>query len=218
MMSCSIKYHVTCICTPLTFLGGLLPQPLMLPRVLRSARPISTSLALSRPLGHFRPHMDPDPSRPVERAIRAKLTDSLKPDHLEVHNESHMHAVPPGSESHFRVLVVSSLFDGLPLIKRHRLVNEALKEELSSCVHALAIQAKTPEQWGSNPTLVKSPPCMGGSKGDHTVEEKLKAGREWSVGPWSSCASSVGLNCEQCRWILESNVSCVILHSCGGAI
>ncbi|KAG8009830.1 Synaptic vesicle glycoprotein 2A [Nibea albiflora] len=158
--------------------GGLLPQLLMLPSVLRCARPISTSLALSRPLAHFRPHMDPDPSRPVERAIRAKLTDQLKPDHLEVHNESHMHAVPPGSESHFRVLVVSSLFEGLPLIKRHRLVNEALKEELSTCVHALAIQAKTPEQWGSNSTIAKSPPCMGGSKGDHTVEEKLKAGRE----------------------------------------
>uniref|UniRef100_A0A3Q3WVR9 BolA-like protein 1 n=1 Tax=Mola mola TaxID=94237 RepID=A0A3Q3WVR9_MOLML len=115
-------------------------------------------------------------SRPVETALRTKLTNALKPDYLEVHNESHMHAVPPGSESHFRVLVVSSQFEGLPLIKRHRLVNEALKEELSSCIHALAIQAKTPEQWGSNPALAKSPPCMGGSKGDHTVEEKLKSG------------------------------------------
>ena len=155
-----------------------MPLPLMLPSVLRCVRPVSTSLSLSRPLAHFRPHMDPDPSRPVERSIRTKLTDQLTPDHLEVHNESHMHAVPPGSESHFRVLVVSSQFEGLPLIKRHRLVNEALKEELSSCVHALAIQAKTPEQWGSNPSLAKSPPCLGGSRGDHTVEEKLKAGRE----------------------------------------
>ncbi|KAM9782909.1 bolA-like protein 1 [Neosynchiropus ocellatus] len=123
-------------------------------------------------------HMAPDPSRPVETAIRTKLGDSLKPEYLEVHNESHMHAVPPGSESHFRVLVVSPQFEGLSLIQRHRLVNEALKVELSTCVHALAIQAKTPAQWGSNPTLAKSPPCMGGSKGDHTVEEKLKSGRE----------------------------------------
>ncbi|XP_053743691.1 bolA-like protein 1 [Synchiropus splendidus] len=123
-------------------------------------------------------HMAPDPHRPVETAIRTKLGDSLKPEYLEVHNESHMHAVPPGSESHFRVLVVSPQFEGLSLIQRHRLVNEALKVELSTCVHALAIQAKTPAQWGSNPTLAKSPPCMGGSKGDHTVEEKLKSGRE----------------------------------------
>uniref|UniRef100_A0A3Q3JBG5 BolA family member 1 n=1 Tax=Monopterus albus TaxID=43700 RepID=A0A3Q3JBG5_MONAL len=151
---------------------------MMLHVVLCCARPISTSLALTRPLAHFRPYMDPDHSRPVECAIRTKLTNTFKPDHLEVHNESHMHAVPPGSESHFRVLVVSSQFQGLPLIQRHRMINEALKEELSNCVHALAIQAKTPEQWDSNPTLAKSPPCMGGSKGDHTMEEKLKAGRE----------------------------------------
>ncbi|XP_068180405.1 bolA-like protein 1 [Antennarius striatus] len=154
----------------------------MLSSVLRCTRPITTitqtHLATSRLLAHFRPHMDPDPSRPVERAIRTKLTEALKPDYLEVHNESHMHAVPPGSESHFRVLVVSSQFEGLPLIKRHRLVNDALKEELNTCVHALAIQVKTPDQWGSNPTLAKSPPCMGGSKGDHTVEEKLNAMRE----------------------------------------
>lgn len=159
-------------------LGGLLPQFLMLPSFSRCTRPITTCLSLTRPLAHFRPHMDPDPSRPVERTIRTKLTHQFKPDHLEVHNESHMHAVPPGSESHFRVLVVSSRFEGLPLIQRHRLVNEALKDELSSCVHALAIQAKTPDQWGSDPTLGKSPSCMGGSRGDHTVEEKLKAGQE----------------------------------------
>lgn len=148
----------------------------MLPIVSRCTRLIYLSVA--RPLAHFRPPMDPDPNRPVETTIRTKLTEKFKPDHLEVHNESHMHAVPPGSESHFRVLVVSSLFVGLPLIQRHRLVNEALKEELSSCVHALAIQAKTPEQWGVDPALGKSPPCMGGSKNDRTVEEKLKAGWE----------------------------------------
>ena len=150
----------------------------MLPRVLPIARPLYAAVASTRSLANFRPHMDPDPGRPVERAIRTKLSNMLEPEHLEVHNESHMHAVPPGSESHFRVLVVSPRFDGLSLIQRHRLVNEALREELSSCVHALAIQAKTPQQWGSNPTLAKSPKCMGGSRGDHTVEEKLKAGRE----------------------------------------
>ncbi|KAM8869691.1 bolA-like protein 1 [Spinachia spinachia] len=150
----------------------------MLPAALRCVRPVSARLPSSRPLAHVTPHMDPDQSRPVHRTITTKLTEQLKPDHLEVHNESHMHAVPPGSESHFRVLVVSSQFQGLTLIQRHRLVNEALKEELSGCVHALAIQAKTPEQWGSNPSVAQSPPCMGGSRGDPAVQEKLKAGRE----------------------------------------
>ncbi|XP_034030132.1 bolA-like protein 1 [Thalassophryne amazonica] len=145
----------------------------MLPSVLRCVRPVFASR-----LSHFRSHMDPDSGRPIERTIRSKLTEALKPEHLEVHNESHMHSVPPGSESHFRVLVVSSQFEGLSLLQRHRLVNEALHEELSSYIHALAIQAKTPQQWESNPTPAKSPACMGGSKGDHTMEEKLKAGSE----------------------------------------
>lgn len=141
-----------------------------------SVRPIST--AFSRPLVLCRAYMEHNPERPVEQAIKTKLIHSLEPQHLEVHNESHMHAVPPGAESHFRVLVVSPHFEGLSLLKRHRLVNEALRDELSSSVHALAIQAKTPQQWSSNPTVAKSPACMGGSRGDQTVEDKLKAVRE----------------------------------------
>ncbi|KAB5532869.1 hypothetical protein PHYPO_G00125090 [Pangasianodon hypophthalmus] len=113
----------------------------------------------------------------ASRGFHSHQTDSgSRPEHLEVLNESHMHAVPPGSESHFRVLVVSSRFEGLSLLQRHRLVNETLSHELSTSVHALAIQAKTPEQWSSNPSVAKSPPCLGGSKHDSTVAEKLKSG------------------------------------------
>ncbi|XP_065095971.1 bolA-like protein 1 [Paramisgurnus dabryanus] len=150
----------------------------MLSSTLRCLRLSSFRLVLSRQLVHHQPHMEHSGSRPVEATIRTKLTQSLTPEHLEVLNESHMHAVPPGSESHFRVLVVSPKFEGLSLLQRHRLVNEALKEELSTCVHALAIQAKTPQQWSSNPSLAKSPPCLGGSKHDSTMAEKLKAGRD----------------------------------------
>ncbi|XP_050986403.1 bolA-like protein 1 [Labeo rohita] len=146
---------------------------LMLSSALRCLRPSTCTLALTRQLTYRRPHMGP-----VETTIQTKLTQALKPEHLEVINESHMHAVPAGSESHFRVLVVSPQFEGLSLLQRHRLVNETLKEELSTCVHALAIQAKTPQQWSSNPSLAKSPPCMGGSKHDNTMAEKLKAGRD----------------------------------------
>ncbi|XP_048882642.1 bolA-like protein 1 [Brienomyrus brachyistius] len=148
----------------------------MLHRVLHNTRPLLSTLSFSWNTVPARPRMDT--SRPVERTIWAKLTQALDPKHLEVLNESHMHAVPPGSESHFRVLVVSSRFEGLSLLQRHRLVNEALRAELSSSVHALAIQAKTPEQWQENPTLAKSPPCLGGSKHDDTVAEKLKAAQD----------------------------------------
>ncbi|KAM9807008.1 bolA-like protein 1 isoform X1 [Syngnathus typhle] len=144
----------------------------MLPAVLRCSR--STCLSHSALAARLASCMDT--TRPVEGAITTKLTDAFHPDHLEVHNESHMHAVPPGSESHFRVLVVSGRFQGLSLLQRHRLVNETLKAELSTCVHALAIQAKTPEQWRGDPSLAKSPPCLGGSRGDRSMEDKLKAG------------------------------------------
>ncbi|KAL4646783.1 bolA-like protein 1-like [Arapaima gigas] len=144
--------------------------------VLRCVRPRLHILAPSCHVVPFRLQMDT--SRPVERSIRTKLSQALSPEHLEVLNESHQHAVPPGSESHFRVLVVSQHFEGLSLLQRHRLVNEVLQEELSTCVHALAIQAKTPQQWQGDPTVAKSPPCMGGSKHDISMEGKLKAGRD----------------------------------------
>ncbi|XP_078382177.1 DNA-binding transcriptional regulator BolA-like [Oculina patagonica] len=100
----------------------------------------------------------------VEKAITQKLTKEFKPVFLDVINESYMHNVPKGSETHFKVVVVSSNFNDKPLIQRHRMVNEILKEELATGVHALSIQAKTPEQWDSSTkTIPKSPPCMGGS-------------------------------------------------------
>eukprot|EP00968_Pinguiococcus_pyrenoidosus_P010811 scaffold870_cov268-Pinguiococcus_pyrenoidosus.AAC.13 len=102
---------------------------------------------------------------PVQRTIETKLAESLEPSFLEVLNESSSHNVPPGSESHFKVIVVSSAFDGVSLIQRHRLVNHALKDELENSIHALSIVAKTPEQWeaAGMDSVAPSPACRGGS-------------------------------------------------------
>ncbi|XP_078390266.1 bolA-like protein 1 [Cetorhinus maximus] len=110
--------------------------------------------------------------RPVESAIHTKLEQCLAPTYLQVINESHMHAVPRGSETHFKVVVVSKRFEGVPLLQRHRLVNEALKQELETRVHALSIQAKTPQQWGAEPHVDRSPACLGGSKHDRHMAVK----------------------------------------------
>ncbi|XP_075150190.1 bolA-like protein DDB_G0274169 [Haematobia irritans] len=100
---------------------------------------------------------------PVEAAIIATLTDNLQPSHLQVVNESYMHNVPKGSETHFKVLVVSDKFEELPLIKRHRLVNNLLKDKLCDLFpHALSIEAKTPKQWTPEYTIEPSPNCRGG--------------------------------------------------------
>ncbi|XP_062559516.1 bolA-like protein DDB_G0274169 [Armigeres subalbatus] len=101
--------------------------------------------------------------KPIETAIHDGLTAKLSPVHLEVVNESYMHNVPKGSETHFKVLVVSKEFDGLPLIKRHRLVNDIVKDKLAgNFVHALSIEAKTPAQWDETYKLDPSPNCRGG--------------------------------------------------------
>lgn len=97
-------------------------------------------------------------------ALEQAMTATLHPEHLAVLDESHMHNVPPGAESHFRVVVVSASFAGKSLVARHREVNAAAAEELRAGLHALAIEALTPEQWaarGAQPQA--SPLCRGGN-------------------------------------------------------
>jgi BolA protein len=101
----------------------------------------------------------------VQASIERKLRVGLDAVQLEVTNESHMHNVPPGSESHFKVMVVSDGFEGQRLIARHRLVNHLLRDELDGPVHALSIHAYTSAEWferGGRPP--QSPPCLGGGK------------------------------------------------------
>mmetsp|Transcript_46182 Transcript_46182/g.97022 ORF Transcript_46182/g.97022 Transcript_46182/m.97022 type:complete len:143 (-) Transcript_46182:4888-5316(-) len=106
---------------------------------------------------------------PVSEAIAEKLTSAFSPVHLEVRNESHMHNVPTGSETHFKVIVISDKFkDARTPIKRHRLVNDTLKEEVAADgpVHALSIVAMTPEKWQAKlekgEAVGPSPNCRGG--------------------------------------------------------
>jgi len=62
-------------------------------------------------------------NRPVEQTIQKKLTDALNPVHLHIFNESYMHNVPPGSETHFKVVVVSEKFHNMSLIQVLDIVN-----------------------------------------------------------------------------------------------
>ncbi|VAW63079.1 Cell division protein BolA [hydrothermal vent metagenome] len=100
----------------------------------------------------------------IEDDITEKLQILLKPSHLEVTNESHMHNVPAGSESHFKVVAVSDEFNGKMLVARHRLINKALAQELEGPIHALALHTMTTEEWVEKGAAPTSPPCMGGGK------------------------------------------------------
>ena len=100
----------------------------------------------------------------IQQTITDKLQQAFSPEHLEVVNESHMHNVPEGSESHFKVVVVSDQFAGKMLIARHRLVNKVLEEELQGGIHALALHTMTMEEWFEKGKAPDSPECLGGSK------------------------------------------------------
>ena len=101
----------------------------------------------------------------VQQTIEEKIASSLTPLHLEVINESHMHNVPPGSESHFKVVVVAEAFDGMPRVQRHQKVNGILDAELKDGVHALSMQTMTPAEWTARGgTVMQSPMCLGGGR------------------------------------------------------
>jgi len=103
----------------------------------------------------------------VQQTIERKIREALSPDYLEVINESHMHSVPPGSESHFKVVVVSPDFESLGRVQRHQRVNGILADELSGPVHALSMETLTAPEWAARGgRRMGSPPCHGGSKAD----------------------------------------------------
>ncbi|MDR5906287.1 BolA family protein [Franzmannia qiaohouensis] len=101
-------------------------------------------------------------------SIQAQIEDKLKtlsPIWLTVENESHRHNVPPESETHFKVTLVSERFEGMMPVKRHQQLYALLADELAGPVHALALHPYTPDEWqargGQRPD---SPDCRGGSR------------------------------------------------------
>ena len=76
--------------------------------------------------------------------IQRILENELSPSYLSILNESHLHSVPPNSESHFRVRVLSDSFAKLSSVQRQQLIYRLLDEELKSGLHALALELFSP--------------------------------------------------------------------------
>lgn len=99
----------------------------------------------------------------IAEQINDIVVEALSPIRLDVVNESHMHNVPPGSESHFKLVVVSEDFIDKNLVARHRTINKLLAKQLQGGVHALSMHTYTPAEWQDRGGEVpQSPPCMGG--------------------------------------------------------
>ena len=69
-----------------------------------------------------------------------KLREAMDVEHIEIHDLT-------GSRDHYKLILVSSSFDGLLPIKQHRLIYGVLKEEMKGPIHALTIESYTPAQW-----------------------------------------------------------------------
>ena len=103
----------------------------------------------------------------IENQIETKLTSAFQPAFLDVENESHKHSVPPNSETHFKLVLVSDAFDGMLPVRRHQMLYKVLADELAGPVHALALHTYTVAEWQAKGGEVSaSPDCLGGSKHD----------------------------------------------------
>jgi BolA protein len=88
---------------------------------------------------------------PKERVkeIEKRLTAALTPETVGVEDESHLHEGHPGARDgrgHFRVLIIADAFDGKTLLQRHRMVYAALGGLMQTDIHALAIDAWSPDE------------------------------------------------------------------------
>ena len=82
----------------------------------------------------------------LSERIEAALREALQPSEFMLQDDSHLHAGHAGARegSHYTVRLVSERFAGLKRLARHRLVYDALKDQMQSGIHALAIDARAP--------------------------------------------------------------------------
>lgn len=81
--------------------------------------------------------------------LRERLTASLTPEKLEISDDSHLHvghAGARGGAGHFTVRIVAQAFNGKPLIERHRMIYDLLRDMMHGEIHALSIQARSPDE------------------------------------------------------------------------
>ena len=95
----------------------------------------------------------------IKDLITEKIRNNYSPVHFELINESHLHKGSSHSESHFKLTVISDLFSGMALVKRHQMIYKSLELEIKS-IHALSLKLYTPAEWEeNNQQTPKSPDC-----------------------------------------------------------
>lgn len=88
-------------------------------------------------------------SDPRLAKIRERLEASLAPVEIVLDDESALHAGHAGAASgggHYRLKIVSTKFEGVKLVMRHRLVYDSVHDMMHKEIHALAITALAPSE------------------------------------------------------------------------
>ncbi|AWK14241.1 transcriptional regulator BolA [Candidatus Fukatsuia symbiotica] len=96
----------------------------------------------------------------VAERIEKKLKEKFKPTHLKVIDESFRHDVPAGSETHFKVVIISDKFSDQVFTTRHREIYSLLAQEFEEGLRALVLHTHTQKEWKDlQYTVAASPPC-----------------------------------------------------------
>ena len=97
----------------------------------------------------------------IQSQIEQILATAFKNEFVAVQNDSHKHSVPRGSETHFLIEIISEQFEGFSLLKRHRLVQQHLKE-VTPMVKAISLHTFTKSERKDTPIdSIQSPNCKG---------------------------------------------------------
>jgi BolA protein len=84
-----------------------------------------------------------------KKEIHRLLAEAFDPETLGIEDESHLHEGHEGARDgrgHFRVLIIAHAFDGQNMLARHRMVYKVLADLMRTDIHALAIDAWSPEE------------------------------------------------------------------------
>ena len=88
-----------------------------------------------------------DPARRMDM-LRQRLQQALRPEALDIEDDSAAHAGHAGARGggHFNVTIVSARFVGQSLIKRHRMVYDAVADMMDGEIHALSMKTYAPDE------------------------------------------------------------------------
>lgn len=85
----------------------------------------------------------------TSETIKQKLNEALKPELIEIIDNSAAHASHAGAQSgggHYNVTIIADIFTGKSLVQRHQLIYQALGDMMKQEIHALGINALTPTE------------------------------------------------------------------------